>query len=108
MENKLPKRKSTRMKYFDYSRNGAYFITICTQGRKCILLKINKTMVGEGSPLPNLTVYGEIVENNIKSINAKFSNAVPVQYVIMPNHIHIILTMINESGGKTPPLQYHR
>ena len=53
MENKLPKRKPTRMRYFDYSRNGAYFITICTQDRKCLLSSIIKnndqTIVGDGA-----------------------------------------------------------
>ena len=39
-ENKLPERKHPRLKEFDYSRDGAYFLTICTQGRKRILSKI--------------------------------------------------------------------
>jgi len=40
MENELPKRKSTRLQGFDYGKVGAYFITICTQDRCCILSKI--------------------------------------------------------------------
>lgn len=44
----LPKRKPTRLKEYDYSQNGYYFITICTKDRKLILSKI----VGEGRPLP--------------------------------------------------------
>ena len=39
-EKELPKRKSTRLKYFDYSSEGAYFVTICTQDRKQILSEI--------------------------------------------------------------------
>ena len=40
----LPKRKPTRLKGYDYSQNGAYFITICTNDKKCILGNI----VGQG------------------------------------------------------------
>ena len=42
----LPKRKSPRLKGYDYSQNGAYFVTICTHERKCLLSRI--TTVGEG------------------------------------------------------------
>ena len=54
MENKLPKRKPTRLESFDYSETGAYFITICTEHRKNILsvIRPNYNTVGEGSPLP--------------------------------------------------------
>ena len=45
MENNLPKRKSTRLKEYDYSSPGAYFITICTKDRKCLLSEI---VVGTG------------------------------------------------------------
>jgi hypothetical protein len=47
-EKKLPQRKPTRLKNFDYSKNGVYFITICTEKRKNILSAIS--IVGEGSP----------------------------------------------------------
>lgn len=59
MNENLPKRKDLRLKNYDYSEPGAYFITICVEKRRKILSDI----VGEGSPLPQLTIYGEIVEN---------------------------------------------
>ena len=106
MENKLPERKRTRMKYFDYSRNGAYFITICTQDRKQILSTIAKNNeqinVGEGSSLPLLTDYGKILKHNIELINEKYENVMPTQYVIMPNHVHMILTIMYENGRENP------
>ena len=40
MKNELIKRKPNRLKDFDYSANGAYFVTICTKDKKCILSKI--------------------------------------------------------------------
>ena len=45
MESNLPKRKPTRLKEYDYSSPGAYFITICTKDRKCLLSEIT---VGQG------------------------------------------------------------
>ena len=55
-EKAFPKRKPTRLSTFDYSRGGAYFITICTQDRKRILSHIVRTngieSVGEGFALP--------------------------------------------------------
>lgn len=52
----LPKRKPNHLKDYDYSSAGAYFVTICTQGRRCILSDI----VGEGlaPPVVRLTRYG--------------------------------------------------
>ena len=67
-EKELPKRKSTRLKHYDYSATGVYFVTICIRDRKQILSEIVKMIrpvtdetgnstVGEGSPLP---LYSEI------------------------------------------------
>lgn len=55
----LPKRKSTRLKEYDYSQNGAYFITICTKDKKQYLGKI---IVGDGVPykLFNIKIYFNI------------------------------------------------
>ena len=50
------KRKINRLKGFDYSTDGAYFVTICTKDRKCTLAKI----VGDGSPIPKKRMLGEI------------------------------------------------
>ena len=43
-----PRRKKNRLEYYDYSQNGAYFITICTENRKCLL----STVVGAISDRP--------------------------------------------------------
>ena len=100
MNNKkeLPKRKHPRLDNYDYSSAGAYFVTICTQNRKNILSKI----VGEGSPLPRLSPYGEIVERWIQKIPEKYPEASVDCYVIMPNHIHILLSIIKDDGRGDP------
>ena len=100
MDNKkeFPKRKPTRLKNFDYSENGAYFLTVCTKNRK----KILSTIVGEGSPLPNLLRYGEIVEELIKTISDKYREITVDYYVIMPNHIHLLLSVRKDDGRGDP------
>ena len=87
----LPKRKPTRLPFYDYSTPGAYFITICTQDRKNLLCHI----VGGGAldaPKCHLTHSGEIVRQYILS-GAKIPNVQVDKYVIMPNHIHLLLSI---------------
>ena len=73
MSNNLyPKRKPTRLKNYDYSSPGAYFITICTHNREKLLSEI----VGEGSPLPPvLTECGKLVDETVNV----FSEAVGIE-----------------------------
>lgn len=87
-----PKRKPNRLRGYDYSGNGAYFITICTQNRECILSDIN---VGDGFPVPILTNYGIISDKFINLITEKFHTIFVEKYVIMPNHIHLLLAVQN-------------
>ena len=95
----LPKRKSTRLKNYNYNATGAYFVTICTKNRKNILCNI----VGEGSPLPQLTSQGIITNKYILSVNQKYPTVFIDKYVIMPNHIHIILRIDNNGRGNPSP-----
>ena len=87
----LPKRKPTRLKEYDYSTPGAYFITICVKEKKKILSKI---IVGDDAlivPQNNLSDIGFICEKYINNINIKYENISVDKYVIMPNHIHLII-----------------
>ena len=101
----LPKRKPTRLKNYDYSSDGAYFITICTHKKQNILCDI----VGEGLcdlPITKLTPIGEAVKVSIKYIADNYGNISVDKFVIMPNHIHLIIT--NQTGGHgDPPLQIY-
>ena len=95
----LPKRKPTRLKNFDYSQSGYYFITICSKNKA----KIFGNIVGEGFPLPQLFLNGKIVEKTILSVNKKYPYINPEKYVIMPNHIHIIFSVNNDGRGNPSP-----
>ena len=65
----LPKRKPLRLKEYDYSQNGAYFVTVCTQERRNILSTVR---VGGGildAPYIQLTEIGQIVEQQFEIMN---------------------------------------
>ncbi len=98
MDYNLPKRKPTRLTDFDYTSVGTYFITMCTQNKKCILSKI----VGEGSPLPQLSRYGNIADKWINSLSEKYNRITVDCYVIMPNHIHLLLSVDQQNGRGNP------
>jgi len=99
MDNELKKRKPNRLKNFDYGQNGAYFITICTQHHKCILSNI---FVGDGLPVPKLTKCGKVVSKLIDNIPEKYNNVFVDKFVIMPNHIHMILKISKNIGTDDP------
>ena len=87
----LPKRKQIRLPEYDYSSPGAYFVTICTRDRRCILSTIRR---GDpcGRPSLILSDYGKIVERCLKQVENLY--AVQIEpYVVMPNHIHFICTI---------------
>ena len=90
----LPQRKPNRLPSFDYSTPGAYFITICVQDRRCVLGRI----VGGGdldAPQVALTKVGRIVQRNLE-LCRQIPDVHIDKYVIMPNHIHLILFL---NGG---------
>ena len=94
----LPQRKATRLKDYDYGTWGAYFITICTKNRNKILSNI----VGEGFPLPQLTPYGKIADKWVNCMSKKYNTVSVDKYVIMPDHIHLLLSLTKEYGRGDP------
>ena len=89
-------RTPNRIPEYDYSLNGAYFVTICTQDRKRILSKI----VGDGSPVPQ--TCGKIAEAMILQIPNKYPSVLVDNYVIMPDHIHLLLRFDRDLGTGNP------
>ncbi len=93
----LPQRKHPRLKEFDSSTPGAYFITICTDNRKPILSKIT------------LKKYGAVAEKYIKQLNDFYDNISINNYYIMPDHIHLLISVradeSGQSGTPVPTLQ---
>jgi len=126
----LKKRKTTRLKGGNYNQNQAIFLTICTKERRCILSHIvgngvpdGEKIVGNGvpdspkivgtgvldGPKIELTGYGQIADKYIQQLNAFYDNLSVESYVIMPNHIHIMLWVKGreneELGAPAPTVQ---
>ena len=97
----LPKRKQIRLPNYDYSSPGAYFVTICTQEKRCILSSIT---VGEGlaPPAVTLSAIGNCVKAQILALPERYPVIQIDNYVIMPNHIHFLLAIHELSGGASP------
>ena len=97
----LPKRKNIRLKEYDYSQNGAYFVTICTGGRKQLLWRVGATC---GRPQDRiLSSIGKLVDNEIKKLSSVYENVSIAKSVIMPNHVHMIILIANDNGRPKEP-----
>ncbi len=85
-----PTRKPTRLQNYDYSQNGCYFVTVCVKDRRPIL----STIVGGDAliaPQIRLTEIGKITEKHIQKINSVYTDVTVEKYIIMPDHIHLLL-----------------
>ncbi len=86
-------RRSIRLKGYDYSQAGIYYVTIVTQGRECIFGEIvNKEMI--------LSSYGEIVQKWWDDILVHFPNVEILAFVIMPNHVHGVIFITDTHRGE--------
>ena len=114
MKNELPKRKNIRIPKYDYSQIGMYFITICTENRRKILsdivlenatyMQMGKKVIGESVKL-NLTNIGNLINEKYINIENEFKNVKLHDYLIMPNHIHGIIEIVERvDTGPTPTI----
>jgi REP element-mobilizing transposase RayT len=83
-----------RLKGYDYSQAGAYFVTICTQGRACLF---GEVVDGE----MRLNDAGRMVVAEWERLPALFSNVVLDAFVVMPNHIHGIVILTDPADDAT-------
>lgn len=86
---KRPQRKSPRLPDYDYSQTGGYFVTICTHQRQHLF-----GTVDDGVMI--LSQYGKLAEANWLALPEHYSHIHLDDYVIMPNHIHGIIFLIDE------------
>lgn len=93
MEHERFARKQLRLIDYDYSTPGAYHITFCTHNRKNMLSRIVGAI--HESPKTQLTVCGQIVERIVQKMPPHLGVTVD-RYVIMPNHIHLLLIITEE------------
>ena len=95
----LPKRKRNRLIYYDYSKAGAYFITVCTEGRRCVLAYPVGAITDRPQTEFALTSYGVAVDRAIKQI--PYNNVRVDEYVIMPNHVHLLIVLLPTENGRS-------
>ncbi|MCL2212257.1 MAG: transposase [Oscillospiraceae bacterium] len=108
-----PNRKQNRCKYHDYSRPGAYFVTICTKERRHYFGEIETQQTADnvgatvpGRPHMKFSKIGKCVENAIKYYNQMDNGIMFEHYVVMPNHIHAIIALYPAGDRGRSPLQY--
>lgn len=91
-----PQRKRLRLESCDYSQPGSYFITICTRERNQEVLCSIEPAVGaiiNRPPRISLTPLGRIVDETIRAIPDHYPGISVDQYIIMPDHVHLILAL---------------
>ena len=87
-----PKRRSIRLPGYDYSRAGAYFVTICTKDRKCLFGNIRNQEMG-------LNDAGWMVDKWYVELENKFPDIKCDIHIIMPNHFHAIIQNVGADVG---------
>ncbi len=98
----LPSRKHPRLKNYDYSHCGCYHITICVKNRKPILSRIICANSPAGRSRTHLSRIGRMVEQYIQNIPNVYRGISLDKYVIMPNHIHLLLSLDSEASVSVP------
>ena len=92
-------RHSIRLKGYDYSQAGAYFVTICTQNRECLFGDIGGEM--------KVNDAGHMIQKWWNESAAKFGNIELDEFVIMPNHFHGIIVIVGAALCGRPGLGGH-
>jgi putative transposase len=104
MSKSLPTRKPMRLPHYDYSQNGAYFITLCTHNRDCMFGN-----VVDGGMVLNKA--GQIVESEWQQLPTHYPNVTLDACVVMPNHVHMVIILMNagkmDSGVMTAGVMNH-
>ena len=93
----LPIRKHPRLKRYDYSSNGAYFITFCVKdGHETLGEIVGRDALGAPCPHRNipyiqLSEYGSALQKEIEDTHLYYDNIFVDKFVVMPNHVHLII-----------------
>ena len=86
------RRKSIRLKNYNYSKIGTYYITICTNKKECIFGNISN-----GKMITNEN--GNIVGTFWKNLPKKYKNCKLDKFIIMPNHLHGLIIIESDNVG---------
>ena len=110
LENEMPTRKKNRLEEYDYSAPAAYFVTICTDKRKKIFWngeldaqKFSWVSVGANCVRPRnlpLSDIGSIIMDELEQWNETYDSVSLYRYVIMPNHLHLLVVISPSEYGR--------
>lgn len=95
----LPKRKPNRLPNFDYNTPGAYFVTVCTVNREIMFWDGVGADIIRPECVP-LSAVGKVVEKGIRNIPKHYEQITVDKYCIMPDHIHLILSIQSDGSGR--------
>ena len=98
---KRVERKNIRLAEWDYASSAYYHITICTHARKCLLGRIQEGLDSGENPKTHLSVFGQCCQEVICSAEGSYCSI--ENYVIMPNHVHL-LVCVNRDGSTSSSL----
>ena len=96
----LPKRKRNRLTKYDYSAPNAYFITVCTDKRRNLFWK-NVGAINDRPENVPLTALGKLVRKSVEEIPGRYPAITVDRYVIMPNHVHLLLQIHTDPDGRS-------
>jgi putative transposase len=85
-------RCSMRLQGYDYAQAGAYFVTICTQGRACLFGEVVDGQMW-------VSDAGRMVQDAWLALPARFANVALDAFVVMPNHVHGIVVLMDDVGA---------
>ena len=102
IKNLYPQRRYPRLHSYDYSWQGAYFVTLCTVGKLCLFGEVKEGIM-------KLNLFGEVVESVWKEIPLHYPEASGEVFIVMPNHVHGIIEIheTGRSGSKPDPTKSH-
>ena len=105
-ESKFPQRKHIRLRNYNYSGNGCYFLTICTKDKNHLFGSYNVGALHEApanhaeNRCINLNQNGRLVERAIQGLHIRFDEITVDNYIVMPNHIHMLVSINNDINSE--------
>jgi putative transposase len=86
-------RRSIRLKGYDYSQEGLYFVTLCVQDRVCLFGRVENGFLA-------LSDFGKIAQGELLKTNDIRPNVEIDSFVVMPNHVHFIVHIMRDAAGR--------
>ena len=98
-----PQRKHPRLKEYDYSQNGYYYVTVCTEKNEPILSRVGRGLAPAEPCTVSLTAIGETIRQQLLALETRYPHVKIDRYIIMPTHIHVIISLSGAAGASPRP-----